>query len=145
MPDIQPNLAPDDRVVVEDPAHMNLLGLLMRGLLSESLRDDARYAAAKSLRGDVAVRAGTMAVTLRFGDGRLTIVRGASPSARASVAGTMTALLGVVLRQGMVRAFFSGKLRIGGNPLVLLRILPLIREPQVREPQVREPQAGETR
>ncbi len=133
MPELSPTLAPDDRVVVDDPANMNLLGLLMRGLLAESLLDDARYAVAKKMRGDVAVRAGSMAVTLRFGGGRLTLVRGDSPSARARVAGTMTALLGVVLRQGMVRAFFAGKLRIGGNPFVLLRILPLIREPRTGE------------
>jgi hypothetical protein len=78
----------------------------------------------------VAVRAGMMAVTLRFAPGRCTVLLGASPNARASVNGAMSSLLDVVLRRRMVRAFLTGRIRIGGNPFFLLKILPFMAEPK---------------
>jgi hypothetical protein len=39
----------------------------------------------------------------------------------------MGSLLGVVSEGRMIGPFFAGRLKIGGNPLVLLKILPLIR------------------
>jgi hypothetical protein len=75
----------------------------------------------------VLVRAGEMAVTLRFGEGRITILLGDPGKARARVGGTMPALLGVVAEGKMVMPFLSGKIKIGGNPFFLLKILPLIR------------------
>ena len=80
---------PAERVVVEDPEHMNLLGLLMKGLLTNNLARDDIYARACSIKGDVLVQAGDMPVTLRFGGGKLTIVRGATKKTRASVAGSI--------------------------------------------------------
>jgi hypothetical protein len=115
------------RVVIDSPETMNLLGLLMSALLETNLADDPAFARARSIDGDVLVRAGQMAVTLRMGDGGLTIIRGDAGGSKARVSGTMPALLGVVAEGRMVWPFLTGKIRIGGNPLVLLRMLPLIR------------------
>lgn len=115
------------RVVVDQPEEMNLLGLLMRGLLAANLADDRLHAKACRMAGDVLVRAGRMAVTLRFGDGRITIVRGDAGASRARVSGGMTDLLGVVAEGRMVWPFLAGRLKIGGNPFVLLGMLPLIK------------------
>jgi hypothetical protein len=115
------------RVVVDQPEGMNLLGLLMRGLLAVNLADDRLWAKARGMSGDVLVTAGRMAVTIRFGDGRVTIVRGDAGASRARVSGGMKDLLGVVAEGRMVGPFLAGRLRIGGNPFVLLGMLPLIK------------------
>ena len=115
------------RVVVDHPEEMNLLGLLMRGLLAANLADERLYAKARGMSGDVLVCAGRMAVTLRFGEGRITIVRGDAGASRARVSGGMKDLLGVVAEGRMVAPFLAGRLKIGGNPFVLLGMLPLIK------------------
>lgn len=115
-----------DRVRLEEPEKMSILGLLMQGLLSNNLADEGKYARACSMSGDILVQAAKMSVTLRFADGVLTIIRGDAGQARAKVAGSMGSLLGVVTGDGVVRPFLSGKLKIGGNPFVLLKMLPLI-------------------
>lgn len=118
------------RVVVEDPEHMNLLGLLMQGLLSTNLANPAIARKVGSLRGDVRVQAGEMAVTLRFSDGPLRILRETETRPKAGVCGSMPALLGVVAGKGLVGPVLSRAIRIQGNPFVLLKMLPLIRAPQ---------------
>lgn len=115
-----------DRVRLEEPEKMSILGLLMQGLLSNNLADEGKYARACSMKGDILVQAAKMSVTLRFDDGVLTIICGDAGRARAKVAGSMGSLLGVVTGDGVVGPFLSGKLKIGGNPFVLLKMLPLI-------------------
>ena len=119
-----------DRVSVDQPETMNILGLLMKGLLALNMEDEAKYARACKLKGDILVTAGAMSVTLRFADNKLTIIRGATEKPKAKVAGTMGALLGVVTGEGMVLPFLAGKLKIGGNPFTLLKMLPLIQSPK---------------
>ncbi len=115
-----------DIVRLRDPREMNVLGLLMNGFLGAALRDPALAARARSMRGDVWLRAGMMRITLSF-DGRgIEIVRGRTGSRKAEVGGEMDALLGVVTGAGMVGPFLAGKIRIGGNPLFLLRMLPIL-------------------
>ncbi len=116
----------NERVVLAEPEKMSILGLLMHGLLSNNLADEHKYARACSMSGDILVKAADMSVTLRFADGQLTIIRGDTGQSKARVAGTMTSLLGVVTGAGMVAPFMAGKLKIGGNPFALLKMLPLI-------------------
>ena len=122
-------------VTVHRPERMNLLGLLMRGLLATNLERPELRLRAEKLRGHVAVRAGDMQVTLSFGadgvhihspdtDADATVGSGGP---RARVRGDMKALLGVVTGAGMVGPVLTGRIRIGGNPFLLLRVLPLIR------------------
>lgn len=119
-----------DPVTIEDPSNMNLLGLLMRNVLLAHFTNPRLASRAASLKGDVAVRAGMMAVTLRFSPGRCVVLRGSPPHPVASVTGAMSSLLDVVLRRRMVRAFLTGRIRIGGNPFFLLKILPFMAEPK---------------
>ena len=124
--------APGERVVVDRPEGMNLLGLLMKGLLAINMDDESKYARAKNIEGDVQVQAGRMVITLRFHGGVLTILNGPSGKPRARVRGEMAALLAVVLGKWgfVVGKAMSGGLVPGGNPFFLLKILPLIREPK---------------
>jgi len=114
-------------VTVQDPETMNLLGLLMKGTLETNLQLPGNATRAAKLKGDVFVRAGGMSVTLRFSKEGISVIKGATEKPRARVGGGMVALLGVVVGSGMVWPVLSGKIRIGGNPFMLLKMLPLIR------------------
>lgn len=129
-------LSPEERVVVVDPPRMNLLGLLMRGLLASNLADPVLYARARALCGDVRVEAGTMAVTLRFDGKRIVITLSGDGRPRARVRGSMSALLGMVAGNGIVAPVLTRAVRIGGNPFMLLRMLPLIQAPKGAAAQI---------
>ncbi|MBZ0271813.1 hypothetical protein K8I61_07230 [bacterium] len=127
MLDPAPTVA--ERVVIERPEHMSLLGLLMRDLLAANMANARKFKRARKLAGDVLVKAGEMVVTLRFADGRITIFDGDRGESVARVAGNMPGLLAVVTGNGLVRRALPG-VRPGGNLLFLLRMLPLIRAPR---------------
>lgn len=114
------------RVVVDHPETQNLLGLLVQNILANNMADDAKYARVRSLTADVQVQAGDMVVTLRFGDGKLTIVAGPCARPRASVRGEMGSFLRVATGGGVIGPVLSGGVRIGGNPFMLLKLLPLL-------------------
>ena len=114
-------------VRVENPEHMNLMGLLMRGLLETSLKSSAGQNAARKLRGDVRVNAGTMGVTLSFTESEVVLRSGENGKARASVRGEMKPLLEMVAGGSLVVPVLRRKVKVGGNLLMLLRLLPLIR------------------
>jgi len=121
---------PAERVVVEDPEHTNLLGLLMRDLVASNLAREETYERVRGMEGDIQVRAGGMVVTMRFGGGQLRIIEGEQKDPKASVAGSMPALLSVVTGGGMLGPLLSGAIKIGGNPFTLLKVLPLIKAPE---------------
>jgi len=114
-------------VVVDDPEHMNLIGLMMRGLLEENLAKPPNRRRADGLRGAVRVQAGAMVVVLDFTSEGLTIrMPGEADHYKARVRGGMTDLLGVVNGR-LIGPVLSARVRVGGNPFFLLRMLPLIR------------------
>ena len=117
---------PAERVVVEDPEHTNLLGLLMKDLAASNIAKESTYERVRDMEGDIQVRAGDMVVTMRFGGGQLRIIDGEQKNPRARVQGSMPALLSVVTGGGMVGPLLSGAIKIGGNPFTLLKVLPLI-------------------
>jgi len=113
--------------LIENPEGASLMALLMGDMIERSLQDPAVREGVRSLRGDVEVRAGRMVVTLRFARSGVSIVTGPSERPRARVEGTLVALLGVALGAGVIGPFLAGAIKVGGNPFVLLRVLPLIR------------------
>lgn len=119
--------AEGDPVVVEHPSELSLLGLLMRDMLTAGMAQEGAVDRVRSLWGDVRVQAGDMIVTLRFERGQVRIVEGGSPAPRASVRGTMAGLLVVARGGSLLSPLLSGAVKVGGNPFVLLRILPLLR------------------
>ncbi len=116
----------EERVVLDNPRTMNLLGLLMQGLLEGNLKSVARQRILRRLRGDVQVRAGKMTATLRFADGRITILAGRSPKPKAWVKGTMTGMLGLITATDPIRPLVTRTVTFGGNPLWLAAVVPLV-------------------
>ena len=120
------------RVTLEQPEKMCLLGLLLRALLEDNLAGPRGQARARKIAGDIEVSAGGMTITLRFAEGRLTVRQGGCDEARARVRGSLPALLAVARGGGVVGPFLRRKIRIGGNPFLMLRMLPLLRVPKAR-------------
>jgi len=115
-----------DQVRLRDPEKMNVLGLLMHGFLRNALANEKLAARAKSMSGNVWLQAGPMWVTLCFDGQGIELVRGKTEQRKAMVGGEMDVLLGVVTGAGMVGPFLAGKIKIGGNPFFLLKMLPIL-------------------
>ena len=113
-------------VRVRDPENMNLFGLLLAGYFQSRLASPALMRRARKLSGDLCLRAGPLWATLRFDGDGIEVIRGRTGSARATVQGEMHTLLGVVTGQGMVRPFLRRQVRIAGDPLFLLKMMPLL-------------------
>ena len=106
---------------------MSLLGLLMGSIIERRAALPECTKRIEKLRGSLVVEAGTMTISLRFADGKVTILRGAAEGARARVIGSMQALLNVSLGKGMVGPWLSGRIKTKGSLIMLLRVLPLMR------------------
>jgi hypothetical protein len=119
-------------VRLKDPQNMNVLGLLLHGFLRSVLEDPALAARAKGMKGCIWLRAGLMWASLCFDGKGIEIVRGKTAERRAAVEGDMHVLLGVVTSSGlrgllaMAGLWLRGKLRLGGNLIFLLRLLPIL-------------------
>lgn len=109
---------------------MNLLGLLLAQVIGRNLATETGARRSRALRGAVGVTAGKMSITLRFGNGPLTMARGLDGRLDAAVRGGLDGLLQVSLGRSVVGAFLGGAVRFSGNPLLLLRLVPLLRAPR---------------
>lgn len=124
------NMAGEVTVRIPNPEHMNLMGLLMRGLLEGAVKIPSVNARARSLRGDVLIIAGTMAVRLRFTGDEILLVPDEDKKPRATVRGDLKSLLEVVAGEGLLRPVLTRKVKASGNLLMLLKLLPLICAPK---------------
>ena len=117
----------DERVIIDNPPSMNLLGLLLGNIIARAAVRPEVIKRLDKLRGAVVVEAGKMTITLDFEDGVVTVRRGAVDKPRARVGGSMQALLNISLGGGMVGPWLSGRIKARGNMLMLLRMLPIMR------------------
>lgn len=114
-------------VVLGDPERTDLLGLLIRSLLARALTRDAAVGKAAGMRGAVVMRAGRMVATVTFDEGRIVIRSGEADTPRAWLSGGMEDLLNVVAGKALVAPVLRRRVRFGGNLLLLLRLLFLVR------------------
>jgi hypothetical protein len=112
---------------IEKRDEMSLLGLMLGEVLEANVAQPRGAALARQLRGAVGVRAGGMAVTIRFDRGSVSVARGLDGNLKARVKGSLDALLQVSLGRGAIRSFLTGEIGFGGNPFFLLKVLPLLR------------------
>jgi len=116
------------RVTIDDPARMNLLGLILANIMERNMAGDPKvWRRFERLAADVVVRAGEMVVTLRFGEGSVLVKRGAEGRARAQVSGSLDALVDMALGGGMVGPVLAGRLKPKGSLLLLLKLKRLLR------------------
>ena len=117
-------------VVLNEPETMNLLGLILHSILEGNLAVEKKARKAGKIRGDIGVQAGEMKVTLKCDGGTFTIVRGFAGKTNARVRGGLQAFLRIALGGGLVEPLIDGDVKIGGNPFLLLKLIPLLRVPK---------------
>ncbi|MBI2922302.1 MAG: hypothetical protein HYY18_14710 [Planctomycetes bacterium] len=108
----------------QDPAKVNLLGHLFASILNRGLKDAAVARKVASL-GRIGMDAGGMGITAEFGAEEVVLAPGRE-NCRAWVGGDMSDLLGVCLTGAFVGPWLSGRLRWGGNPFALLKLLAVL-------------------
>jgi len=113
---------------VEAPERMHLLGLMLASMLARQLRDPALAAGARKIKRPVVIESSGMFAALCFDDHRV-VVRRDPPGERiaARIQGALMVLLDVALGRHRIRHVLSGRLRVRGSPLALLRLLALLR------------------
>ncbi len=116
------------RVVVAEPERANLLVLMLASMLERRLAEPEHAARARKMRGSIVMQAGGMVACLEFGGDQVTIHR-ARPSKRptAEIRGPLLVLLDAALGQRQFEHVLSGRLKVRGSLLVLLRLLSLLR------------------
>jgi hypothetical protein len=115
------------RVTMVEPERLSLAGHMIAGLLRRNVADQRLARKAARVRGEVAVDAGGMKLCLEFGEGEVRVRGGESERPRASVRAPLDALLDAALGRGMAGNVLRGRVRLGGNPFVLLRLIVLLR------------------
>ncbi len=86
-----------------------------------------KAARVRRLEGKLGVIAGRMSLTLEFDRSSVAVTRGLNDPLKATIRGSLSALLGVSLGQGIVGSFLSGDIGLSGNPFFALKTLPLFR------------------
>lgn len=115
-----------EHVIINDPTRMNLLGLFLANIIGRNLEQPEQLKRLSKVKGSINVFAGAMTVALSFSEGALTVSREPLQGANAQVSGTMDALMGMALGRSMVGMVLSGRIKIKGNPFLLLKIKPLL-------------------
>jgi ubiquinone biosynthesis protein UbiJ len=119
-------------VELHDPPRANLISLLVRAMLDDRLAHPKARTRAARLRGAVLLRASDMSTMLRFQPGRITVGEPReNAKVTASIRGDMSSLLHLTAGQLPIRELLAGKLTIFGDPIMLLRLLMILR----REPK----------
>jgi hypothetical protein len=117
-------------VTVDQPEHMNLLGLLIKGFMEQKLESPRLARKAKRLRGAFGLQAGSMAITLSFSPQGVVIYKGIAKRTRARISGEMGEMVELVSGGGglisSMIAVLEGRVTIRGNPFALLGLLPIM-------------------
>jgi hypothetical protein len=109
-------------VVLERADEMPLAGLFLHAAL-EARREALARAGA---RGDLAITAGGMSVTLRFEPSRVAVVPGVEGRPRAHLKGSLEALIEIA-RGRFASPVLKRRVRISGNPAALLPLAKVFR------------------
>lgn len=119
-----------ETVRLENAEQMNLLGLLFQGYLHRQLQSPRLRRKAARLRADIGIQAGTMGVTLSFGEDGIVLRSGITEKPTAWVAGPMQEMLSLVGRGGgfaaATVAVLEGRIATGGSLWALWRALPIL-------------------
>lgn len=115
-------------ITFAQPERMNLIAYFIRDLLRTKLSDSSAASRIKSLRGAFLFDAGGMQSTVEFREDGIRIHPGATPAANAAISGDLQTLLEVVLGANYVEFLLRRRIRIGGNPVRLLRLVRALRE-----------------
>lgn len=114
------------RVTFPEPEKMNLIAYFLRDLLQTRLWDPQKQAQAQAMQGAILFQASNMQVVLEFGNEEVAISPEASKNFQAKIRGDLAALLDIAAGAPYFKFLLLGRLRIGGNLLLLLKLLKVL-------------------
>ena len=112
---------------------MNLLGLMLGGVVASNLNSAKGASLASRLSGTLGITAGKMSITVRFADGEVLVSRGLQADLKSHVRGSLSSLLQISLGRSPISAFLAGDVSFTGNPLFLLKLVPLLRSTRIEK------------
>lgn len=114
-------------VEIVHPDEMSLLGLMIGRMIERNLADNKIASKIRGVRGKIGITAGRMTITLEFDRGTVRILGGAHGPFRAAIRGSLGELLKIAVGGSPVLSYLRGKIRMKGNPLLALKVMPLVR------------------
>lgn len=111
-------------VTFADPARVTLLAHIFASILRRGL-GDAAVARKVSGLGRIGLEMAGMSITADFAEADVKLSQGRE-GCRAWVGGGMSDLLDVCLRGGILKPVLEGRIRWGGNPFALLKLLSVL-------------------
>ncbi|MEW6203172.1 MAG: SCP2 sterol-binding domain-containing protein [bacterium] len=113
-------------LIIKEPESMNIMGLILKHLMEQNLKDAGKAEAARKMNCVIAMRGGKMGVTITFRSGTITIERGTPPRANSRINGSLNTFLQVAVSKNYISPLLSGKIRISGNPFPLLKLITFL-------------------
>lgn len=108
----------------QPPDEVNLVGHFLKGLVERGIVAGGERLRRRLLGSRFLIRSEGMEVTLIFEESAVEIRRGSWPRIDATVEAEMAPLLGVLRGEGMISAWFEGRVSVRGK---MWRFLPLVR------------------
>lgn len=116
-------------VQLKESDRINLIGFFLRDLLRTNLQNESCKQSARRMKGAILFNASGMQATVVFKDESVQIQPGGVENVHAKISGEMSVLLDVALGANYLKFLLTGKIRIGGNILILLKLLKILRRP----------------
>jgi len=113
-------------VQVKKGEELNGLGTMLKEIMDTNLKDPKKYKSIEKLKGSVVIKESTsgVAVTLNLNQGQLEIQNDAIPKPNAFMEAGFENLAYISSGQlSPIMAMLTGKLKSGGNPLILLKLI----------------------
>lgn len=112
---------------VEEPEKLNLIGLFVMRILEKNLQNPHNINRIKNLKASIVINAGEMSITLVFKEGQVKIKRGQVEKSDAKIEGSLESFLKFALGASPIRLIISRQIKISGNPILLLKLVKLMR------------------
>ena len=112
-------------VKVKEGEELNGLGLMLKGIMDTNLKDPAKYKRVEKVKASVVIKESTsgVAVTLCLDQGKLELQNDAIAKPTACMEAGFENLAHISSGQlNPIVAILTGRLKSGGNPLLLLKI-----------------------
>jgi len=112
-------------VQVKKGEELNGLGTMLKEIMDANLKDPKKYKSIEKLKGSVVIKepSSGVAVTLNLNQGQLEMQNDAIPKPTAFMEAGFENLAYISSGQlSPIMAMLTGKLKSGGNPLILLKL-----------------------
>ncbi len=115
------------KVVVEDPEHLPLAGMMVKTILERNAGDPKISRVMESLEGDVALSASQMQIGLYFTSQEVRLSPQIPSAPKAALSAPLDAFLNLALRKRLIPTVASRRIKVKGDPMFLLKLARILR------------------